>query len=27
VGREARRTAEGLFSSVVRSEIIEFYLR
>ena len=27
VGREARRTAEGLFSSAVRSEIVEFYLR
>jgi glycosyltransferase involved in cell wall biosynthesis len=27
VGREARRTAEELFSEVVRSEIVEFYLR
>src|SRR5215217_506390 len=27
VGREARRTAEDLFSRDVRSEIIEFYLR
>ncbi len=27
VGAEARRTAEGLFSSAVRSEIVEFYLR
>jgi glycosyltransferase involved in cell wall biosynthesis len=27
VGREARRTAEELFSDVVRSEIVEFYLR
>ena len=27
VGTEARRTAEGLFSSAVRSEIVEFYLR
>ena len=27
VGREARRTAEGLFSSAVRSEIVQFYLR
>ena len=27
VGREARRTAEELFSREVRSEIIEFYLR
>jgi glycosyltransferase involved in cell wall biosynthesis len=27
VGVEARRTAEGLFSSAVRSEIVQFYLR
>jgi glycosyltransferase involved in cell wall biosynthesis len=27
VGREARRTAEELFSETVRSEIVEFYLR
>ena len=27
VGREARRTAEELFSEAVRSEIVEFYLR
>jgi glycosyltransferase involved in cell wall biosynthesis len=27
VGRAARRTAEGLFSDAVRSEIVEFYLR
>jgi glycosyltransferase involved in cell wall biosynthesis len=27
VGKEARRTAEELFSDAVRSEIIEFYLR
>jgi glycosyltransferase involved in cell wall biosynthesis len=27
VGREARRTAEELFSDAVRSEIVEFYLR
>jgi hypothetical protein len=27
VGAEARRTAEGLFSSAVRSEIVQFYLR
>ena len=27
VGEEARRTAEELFSSAVRSEIVEFYLR
>ena len=27
VGREARRTAEELFSDAVRSEVIEFYLR
>jgi len=27
VGREARRTAEGLFSSAVRAEIVRFYLR
>jgi glycosyltransferase involved in cell wall biosynthesis len=27
VGAEARRTAEGLFSSAVRTEIVEFYLR
>jgi glycosyltransferase involved in cell wall biosynthesis len=27
VGAEARRTAEGLFSSSVRSEIVQFYLR
>ena len=26
VGREARRTAEELFSEAVRSEIVEFYL-
>jgi glycosyltransferase involved in cell wall biosynthesis len=27
VGKEARRTAEELFSAAVRSEIVEFYLR
>jgi glycosyltransferase involved in cell wall biosynthesis len=27
VGKEARRTAEELFSDAVRSEIVEFYLR
>jgi glycosyltransferase involved in cell wall biosynthesis len=27
VGKEARRTAEELFSEAVRSEIVEFYLR
>src|SRR5215212_2255347 len=27
VGKEARRTAEELFSNAVRSEIVEFYLR
>ncbi len=27
VGKEARRTAEELFSGAVRSEIVEFYLR
>jgi hypothetical protein len=27
VGREARRTAEELFSEAVRSEIVEFYVR
>ncbi len=27
VGREARRTAEELFSAARRSEIVEFYLR